>query len=222
MVESIFLKRLNSFTLAEVLITLGIIGVVAGMTIPILIQNTQNAEFKAGWKKDYSVLANATQQIMQDYGTLSPVITGADDTMRVLYEPYFKLAKPCPEPNVKGICWHNDNTWFLLNNSPIPSTVTGFGSSLLDNGPAGDILADGTLIRYLTYDCSASTYCGYILVDVNGFKKPNTVGKDIFGAHLYNNKLIPFGSSSSTKGEGTTCNPSTDNGFACSVVYLYQ
>ena len=44
------------FTLAEVLITLGIIGVVAAMTIPTLIVNTNSAQFKTAYKKAISVL----------------------------------------------------------------------------------------------------------------------------------------------------------------------
>ena len=48
-----------SFTLAEVLITLGIIGVVAAMTIPTLISNTNGAQFKTAYKKALSTLNQA-------------------------------------------------------------------------------------------------------------------------------------------------------------------
>lgn len=47
----------KGFTLAEVLITLGIIGVVAAMTMPALINATKNAELKTASKKGYSVVA---------------------------------------------------------------------------------------------------------------------------------------------------------------------
>lgn len=43
--------RKNAFTLAEVLITLGIIGVVAAMTIPTLMNKTNDAELKSAYKK---------------------------------------------------------------------------------------------------------------------------------------------------------------------------
>jgi len=214
-------KRYTGFTLAEVLITLGIIGVVAAFTIPTLMKNTQDAEFKSAWKKQYSTFANATQTVLNDNGgNISGLITGNDDTMRALYKPYLNVATPCPKSvTVKGTCWHPDNTWYLLNGTPTPdATVPGF-NVLLYPDPAGDILADGTLVRYLTTDCSAQPYCGYILVDVNGFRKPNTVGRDIYGMYLYTTKLVPVGTN--TKGEGTTCNP-TDNGFACSAKYLYN
>ena len=45
------MNRKSGFTLAEVLVTLMIIGVIAAMTIPSLMQNTQQQEFKAAYKK---------------------------------------------------------------------------------------------------------------------------------------------------------------------------
>ncbi len=53
------MMRKNAFTLAEVLITLGIIGVVAAMTIPTLISNTNGAQFKTAYKKALSTLNQA-------------------------------------------------------------------------------------------------------------------------------------------------------------------
>ena len=70
-------KRFGSkggFTLAEVLITLGIIGVVAAMTIPTLIANTNSSKFASQFKKSLSTLNQAalmaTAQHDSDYGTL--------------------------------------------------------------------------------------------------------------------------------------------------------
>ena len=51
----------KGFTLAEVLITLAIIGVVAALTIPSVIVKTQQQEFKTAAKKAHSVLAQAVQ-----------------------------------------------------------------------------------------------------------------------------------------------------------------
>ena len=53
------MKRLKGFTLAEVLITLAIIGVVAAISIPSVISNTQQQEFKTGLRKAVSVLNSA-------------------------------------------------------------------------------------------------------------------------------------------------------------------
>ncbi len=57
------------FTLAEVLITLGIIGVVAAMTIPTLIQNTNSVKFATQFKKDISTLSQAALMAQAQYDT---------------------------------------------------------------------------------------------------------------------------------------------------------
>ena len=66
------LKRtigMGGFTLAEVLITLGIIGVVAAMTMPTLINSTQGAQYKTAYKKALSVLSQAVVMniALEDY-----------------------------------------------------------------------------------------------------------------------------------------------------------
>ena len=59
----------KGFTLAEVLITLGIIGVVAAMTIPTLIQNTNSVKFATQFKKDISTLSQAALMAQAQYDT---------------------------------------------------------------------------------------------------------------------------------------------------------
>lgn len=56
----------DGFTLAEVLITLAIIGIVAAMTLPTVINNTQDKQFKAMFKKQYSALAQAILMVYTD------------------------------------------------------------------------------------------------------------------------------------------------------------
>ena len=57
-----------AFTLAEVLITLGIIGVVAAMTIPTLIANTNSAKYRSQFKKTISTLSQAARLNQANYG----------------------------------------------------------------------------------------------------------------------------------------------------------
>ncbi len=70
---------MGGFTLAEVLITLGIIGVVAAMTMPTLINSTQGAQYKTGFKKALTVLSQAVVMniALNDYD-LSQVVAGTN------------------------------------------------------------------------------------------------------------------------------------------------
>ena len=72
---------MGGFTLAEVLITLGIIGVVAAMTMPTLINSTQGAQYKTAYKKALSVLSQAVVMniALEDYD-LSQTVEGGDNT----------------------------------------------------------------------------------------------------------------------------------------------
>ncbi len=73
------MTKFKGFTLAEVLITLGIIGVVAAMTMPTLINSTQGAQYKTAFKKSLTVLSQAVVMniALNDYD-LSQVVTGAN------------------------------------------------------------------------------------------------------------------------------------------------
>ncbi len=72
-------ERVAAFTLAEVLITLGIIGVVAAMTIPTVINATNGAQYKTAFKKALSVMAQAVEmnKALNDYD-LSQTIAGTN------------------------------------------------------------------------------------------------------------------------------------------------
>ena len=82
------MKKRFGFTLAEVLITLGIIGVVAAMTIPTLIQNTSSTKFSAQFKKTLATLNNAAEMAQAHYDASFSTITQtctnpATDTMEL-------------------------------------------------------------------------------------------------------------------------------------------
>ncbi|MDD3150466.1 MAG: hypothetical protein PHV68_06490, partial [Candidatus Gastranaerophilales bacterium] len=95
----------------------------------------------------------------------------------------------------------------------------------------GLILNNGSLMRFYLNksDCSYPrgdyTGCGHLYIDINGFKKPNIIGKDVFIAIITSNTLIPSGARgyfepSITCIEGSTA--LTNNGEGCSAKYLYE
>ena len=84
------MKKEKGFTLAEVLITLGIIGVVAAMTMPTLVNNSRNQECRAGLKTGYSLISNALTAMRADeLSTRSGDYASREFTS--VFRDYFKL-----------------------------------------------------------------------------------------------------------------------------------
>lgn len=204
-----------AFTLAEVLITLGIIGVIAAITIPVLMKNAQDKELAVGLKKAYSQLSSATISTIHDNGDS---FIGINDAISA-YSPYLKIIKTCNSDARGEGCWHPDNgTWKLMDGS---------STSAYTIGP-GFVLSDGELVNFANIwsDCDNSSYynspsvCGWVVVDVNGFKPPNTTGRDIFYFFILQNKLEPWGSDNSND---QTCGaPGDTSGLFCAASKLNQ
>lgn len=209
----------RAFTLAEVLITLGIIGVVAIMTIPTLIQNTQEIELKKAWKELYSQISQATNAIAADNnGTLvgvcdadsstdSNYLADNSDCMMNLYVSKFKTVSSLYNYNSSG-GWNGISAYKFLKGDTDMGNILKLSRFQISNGA----------IIYI-YRFGNSNGC--ISVDVNGVKGPNTHGKDLFRIWIYPNTLRPAGWSGDLS--STTCDPSiTGSGDGCSAKYLYD
>lgn len=213
--------KLNmAFTLAEVLIVLGIIGVVAEMTIPTLMNNVQDQATKTAWKKAFSELSQAYEMLIVDNGGID--IGGQCNDwdnicLRNLFAQKLIVSKTCDNPVSQGCTVANskfmDGSTLVssldINSDAWPAVLTNSGFAIK--------------FRYHTKGCDYTypSECGWLQVDVNGAKKPNTMGKDIFLISLAKNKLIPEGA------QGTSTDPATDcatggTGRACAAKFLYQ
>src|SRR5574344_1609757 len=111
-------QRYTAFTLAEVLITLGIIGVVAAMTILTLISNTQKHDTVVKLKKSYTILAQAIKLAEIDNGSVSSWdYSNAQNFYTTYLKPYLIVNKEYigvakPE-NITYTCLNNqlDSAW---------------------------------------------------------------------------------------------------------------
>ena len=74
-------ERANAFTLAEVLITLGVIGVVAALTLPTVINEHRISQWETALKRDYTVLSQGFRKLMADYGCDTLECTGIFSTI---------------------------------------------------------------------------------------------------------------------------------------------
>lgn len=88
------LKR-KAFTLAETLITLSIIGVIAALTVPTLVANSQEAGFRSAFLKNYSIISNAyIQSIRNGVPFWDPNFSNQDNWMiSPVYQQNPKLIK---------------------------------------------------------------------------------------------------------------------------------
>jgi prepilin-type N-terminal cleavage/methylation domain-containing protein len=169
-----------AFTLAEVLITLGIIGVVAALTLPSVIQNAQRRELQTGLKKGYSTIAQALDMYYYDNGER---LTNADvRQLRPILMKYIKDIKDCKNSN----CVPTDSNIYKNYTG-----TTNLYMSMFDDGQF--VLPDGSFI--LIDNGGGSNYL-FISIDVNGYKKgPNRLGQDLFMFQILNSngKLTPMG-----------------------------
>jgi prepilin-type N-terminal cleavage/methylation domain-containing protein len=214
------MKKSKGFTLAEVLITLGVIGVVAALTIPTLMNNISDTQLRTQFKKMYAALSQVHSSLISENGGTFVGLSDNYQTLRDLYADKMKTLKRCNIGAVTDICWHADNAIKYLNN----------GTYNVSNGIQAFVLSDGAFIQpYFdtNFNCldnnSVGTIyrCGWIRVDVNGFKTPNVVGKDIFLIHILKDRLLPYGTSNDAAAvqAATSCN-SGSTGLGCAAYVI--
>ena len=167
------------FTLAEVLITLGIIGVVAAMTMPTLMNSTQGAQYRAAYKKALSALSQAVtlNVALDDYNfadldgstyKLADMLTNRMNVVRT-ETGALKLA--------------DGSTAYSPTNTGATETGVGTGKTLDRTGNTTLFFNDGIMFSFPTgaAECSQDeTLDGdpcYGFIDVNGIKAPNKIVK---------------------------------------------
>lgn len=207
-------KHFIAFTLAEVLITLGIIGVIAAIIIPVLWNNYEKQKFNSQLKKTFQELSSITTSIKNDNGgTMANAFLDIDN-YRDGYATYFKYAqKTCPANNVS---YARTNGCFMQG---APKNIDGTSINDLNWGANNSflILQDGRVLGFYGYwdanskQCQTNinglTICGSIIVDLNGPNPPNTIGKDFFALGVTANGLIaPY----YTMGYNQKCNQTAD------------
>ena len=204
------LKRKSAFTLSEVLITLAIIGIVAALTLPTLIQNYKETVLITKVKRTYSNIQNATILAQKDNGSIgdnSVLFNAADGVNKVAvnFAKYFSGAKVCKFrsecPNYYYDIEYAANA-FDENGSPKNWNHGAFKIILNDGAfiTVGSLLPDCESHRYDTvYDEKGQPtsvpvnqyFCAVVIFDVNGPTPPNKFGQDAFETYIFKNKVAP-------------------------------
>ena len=192
-------KKKAAFTLAEVLITIGIIGVVAALTIPSLIQNYQKKVVSEKAKTSYAMLLQAIRLSEADNGDFNSWNFNIDNSDSVkntteFFDTYIK-------PYLKGasLCSTGSD-----RNCGVPVSGSGLNYTL----------SNGTMMSLVVHPGQL-----YIIIDTNGKNKPNKLGTDTFYFSTHNEKhvLMPHGwydgvtrDEILARTDGNQCNKSND------------
>ena len=167
----------TGFTLAEILITLGVIGVISAITLPIVIKHYQQQVTVNKLKKVYTILNQAIKLSEIDNGL--PSTWGADSQYEYFdryWQPYIKINKKCSEKH--GRCGYSAAPWRCLNGNCVV---------YFDYGPdpgVGAILIDGIFAYFTTEE---------VYIDINGLSSPNRFGKDVFIFKISDLGIMPSG-----------------------------
>ena len=208
-------KSKNAFTLAEVLITLGIIGVVAAMTLPNFIFNYKTKVIVTKLKRNQSIMSQAFKRAIAEEGEISGwgLETDTKESVELIaskIKPYLKIIDDCGTER----CESYTQEYYHIDQKTQQSQgkVKDFGSDIFYKFR----LADGTewFIR-----SSVAIY-----FDINGKKGPNSLGRDIFQFHpLVDGTAIAAGMGQDPKSHGWPyCNPDAGQGWYCAAWVIYK
>ncbi len=221
-------KKRTAFTLAEVLITLGIIGVVAAMTMPTVIAKHQKQVTVNKLKKAYSVLSQMVIRTYADNGPVSNFLSSGESLsanqteqfFKTYWLPYFNapmVANPSFYPKPKAFTQLNGDEYDY-------GIYTRYGEGrILFSTQDGTIYYVNVLAWIFDEDghnTGVATYnmLSHVLVDINGVKPPNTLGKDVFAFTIdFNNNVVkPYCIANTISNINANCQKS-GNGVCCSA-----
>lgn len=207
----------KGFTLAEVLLTLSIIGVIAAMTIPAMIHQTNKTATIEQLKKSIATLNLAVYNATMMEGTVSTWNWANKDgvlyIMQSIITPRLNVGYMCSGDvtGLKNVCTYkirgiggqeiadelfDTKTRVLLNDGSMVAFSQGFVTQEEVDEAKEDSSGEANKTGS---DCiwkgDPKALCGVFMVDVNGNKIPNMVGKDVFFLGLYGSgAVLPYGS----------------------------
>ena len=206
------MNKHKAFTLSEVLITIAIVGVIAAITLPVLINKYREMVIVNRLRDCYAVFSQAYLMAINDNGDITNWDIGNIATLdgsKKLYnyfKPYLKNVKECNDR--KGGC-------FATSYKALFSEFPYIYQPNLASYYTGGMLANG--ISFTFWSGGNTNHYGAIKVDINGIKGPNRAGVDYFSFFIGKDRISPE-YVTATNGYGEFCkynNSSRYNGAMC-------
>lgn len=185
------LSSLIAFTLAEVLITLTIVGVIAALVIPPLANYIADIQYKSAYKKAVSVANQAYTEAVQDNGGGFGAFTSNTTTSYTKFDALkskMVVIQDCLfNSTIQGVCWSNSGVGQKGYSVPSCSMFSNLAGAQFVN--TSFVSKDGMF--WMLYSYSTTTGSDYLAVDINGNKGPNDWGKDAFILRMDDRSINP-------------------------------
>ena len=172
-------KKSLAFTLAEVMIALGVIGIAAALTIPTVYNTCENHINLTKFNNMYAKLTVANSlMVNQDQISWHPDYRFNNVTYANGILKYFSVTQTC-STGAEGVCWPSQS--YYLSGAPVPASPTA-SAYVLNDGTFISFTRAGNVCSFpAIFDCDGnSSVMEVISIDVNGFKGPNMWGGDQF------------------------------------------
>lgn len=208
----------KAFTLSEVMLVLSVIGVIAALTIPGIVQNLQNRQITTKVKNFYSLTKQYYSNVAADNDESILGMPSWSGSSEVAMTDFFKTGTVLKNCSNGTGCWYNSAIKYLNKTDWLNLETLNTMGKL--------IMFDGTLVAFnkVSNDCSATygndyltnSVCAYIVFDINGAPVPNTLGKDVFILWVTRTGIYPAGiKETAATMDSNTCDLSS-TGWACS------
>ena len=212
--------RMTAFTLAEVLITLGIIGIVAALTIPGLMTNYKKHKIETKLTKAVSTINQVIKQSEAENGEMETWDKSLpyEEFVKKYFVPYMKIMQICkPDNNNCGYGEDTAYTWSHLNGTyNLYRDPFAFGRTPF-------ISMDGILYAF-AYDTQGTPVVSdndkIIFIDINGAEKPNKHGQDVFFLKRIeeDDSIIPYGADLPQATIMNNCNKNGDGMYCAALI----
>lgn len=182
-----YIMKKQAFTLSEVLITIGVIGVVSAITMPVLTKIYKKAIAKNQIKQAYSIISNAVNRVATDddypHGCYTGLngITGTASECEEFFDALIsklETTKVCENNSFTNGCVPNYKT----EHFPTSEGCINFTATRIKNQSKSFVLKNGIIIFSYGRNNHKSPIIAF---DINGFNGPNKPGHDVYAIRLY-------------------------------------